>query len=45
MHLHMPAEWREILKLPRDFIVNVGSTIVNEPFLAFVHTAIIKRNQ
>ena len=45
MHNYMPAERREILKLPRDFIINVGATIVNEPFLRFVQTAIIKRNQ
>ena len=45
MHLHMPAERREVEKLPRDWVINVGATIVNEPFLRFVQTAITKRNQ
>ena len=45
MHLHMPAERREVEKLPRDFVINVGATIVNEPFLRFVQAAINQRNQ
>ena len=45
MHVHMPSERREVEKLPRDFVINVGCTIVNEPFLRFVKEAIIARNQ
>ena len=45
MHFHMPAERREVEKLPCDWIVNVGATVVNQPFLDFVKSAIIQRNQ
>ena len=29
MHNFMPSERREIVKLPREWIINVGATVVN----------------
>ena len=44
MHLHMPAENHEINKLPRGWVVNVGATIVGQPFIEWVQKRIAERN-
>ena len=44
MHTHLPDQRQEILKLPRQFIINVAATVVGEPFLEFVKKAIADRN-
>ena len=44
MHLHMPAEHHEINKLPRGWVVNVGATIVGQPFVEWVQKRIAERN-
>ena len=45
MHQFMPSERREIVKLPREWIINIGATVVNVDFLNFVRQAIHRRNQ
>ena len=44
MHLHMPAENHEINKLPRGWVINVGATVVGQPFIDWVQKGIAERN-
>ena len=44
MHHHMPAETHEIAKLPRGWVVNVGATVVGQPFVDWVSKRIAARN-
>ena len=44
MHHHMPAETHEIAKLPRGWVINVGATVVGQPFVEWVQQKIAERN-
>jgi hypothetical protein len=45
MHLFMPAEPHEIKKLPRAWVINVGATVVGQPFVEWVSKRITARNK
>ena len=40
---HMPEE-REIAKLPKQWVINVASTVIGEPFDQWIKARIIERN-
>ena len=44
MHLFMPNEQHEINKLPRAWVINVGATVVGQPFIDWVSKRIATRN-
>ena len=44
MHLFMPSEPHEIKKLPRAWVINVGATVVGQPFVEWVSKRITARN-
>ena len=44
MHHHMPAESHEIAKLPRGWVINIGATVVGQPFVEWVQQKIAERN-
>ena len=44
MHHHMPAESHEIAKLPRGWVINIGATVVGQPFVEWVQKKISERN-
>ena len=44
MHQTLPDQRQEILKLPRQYIINVAATVVGDPFLEFIKNAITNRN-
>ena len=45
MHHHMPSESHEIAKLPRGWVINVGATVVGQPFVDWCAARITKRNR
>jgi hypothetical protein len=45
MHLFMPSEQHEINKLPRAWVINVGATVVGQPFVDWVSKRIATRNE
>ena len=45
MHLFMPNERHEINKLPRAWVINVGATVVGQPFIDWVSKRIAARNK
>ena len=44
MHLHMPSERHEIVKLPRAWVINVGASVVGQPFVDWCGERIKTRN-
>ena len=44
MRKYMPDTAGEARKLPRGFVINVGSTVVGKPFLDWVKAKILERN-
>ena len=45
MHLHLPSEPHEIRKLPRHWVINIGATVVGQPFVDWVAERITTRNR
>ena len=45
MRKYMPDTHGEVRKLPRGFVINVGSTVIGQPFLDWVSARIKKRNE
>ena len=44
MHAHVPETEQEVLKLPRGWLINVGATVIGQPFLDWVKHKILERN-
>lgn len=45
MHQHLPSEEHEIAKLPRNWVINVGATVVGQPFIGWCAERVLKRNR
>ena len=45
MHLHLPSERHEITKLPRSWVINVGATVVGQPFIDWCAERVLTRNR
>ena len=45
MHQHLPAEHHEINKLPRGWVINVGATVVGQPFIDWCGERVQTRNR
>ena len=45
MHLFMPSEQHEINKLPRAWVINVGATVVGQPFIDWCGERVQTRNR
>ena len=43
-HPYFPV-WKEVRKLPKQWIVNVAASVLGEPFVAWVANAIRARNE
>ena len=42
---YMPESKAEWKKIPRGWVINVGATVVGQPFLDWVKQKILERNQ
>ena len=45
MHHHMPSERHELVKLPRAWVINVGATVIGQPFVDWCAERIVTRNR
>ena len=45
MHLHLPSERHELVKLPRAWVINVGASVVGQPFVDWCSERIVTRNR
>ena len=45
MHQHLPSERHELVKLPRGWIINVGASVVGQPFVDWCSERIVTRNK